>query len=162
MHFKQLELKRHLIIIQQLIVNYHTFSFDIYLDHITSLSPVLSLYQKPRKFVIIVTIVWAPKANSFELRFSVVLLRKFTCQCRLTWCAVSQSGNYSTSGSLEWHLYDISEAHLAFIVKLKTLRPERHTLPPRLTSHYLEVDLEIQTGSAKCLNTLIWLIERIN
>ena len=45
---------------------------------------------------------------------------------------MSQSGNYSASGSLEWHLYDISEAHLAFIVKVKTLRPGRRALPPEV------------------------------
>lgn len=45
----------------------------------------------------------------------------------MTWCAVSQSGNYRTTRSLEWHLYDVSEAHLAFIVELKTIRPETYT-----------------------------------
>ena len=67
-------LKKSTITIKQLIVNYHKSSFDIYLDHIPSLSSQ-SLCRKPLKFVIIVATVWAPMVNSFELQFSVVLLR---------------------------------------------------------------------------------------
>ena len=66
--------KKCIITIEQLIVNYHKSSFDIYLDHIPSLSSQ-SLCHKPLKFVIIVATVWAPMVNSFELQFSVVLLR---------------------------------------------------------------------------------------